>query len=201
MQMQMKQQTNRRSTSRMVALLAGVLITASSWADNVILKEHRVEWSGAMPVQTHTGSLQAISVDATVGSDGSFSGLRVELDMTSIRDEDLQKEGARKKLEKHLSSEDFFYVEKFPVASFEMKSFDGKSMAGTLTIRGVSKEIAIPADFKKTGDGTWTLAVDFSFNRQDFNVNYQNSGIFGTAKNKLIADNVGVKATFVFAAP
>lgn len=180
------------------SLFTGIMLGGAALAGPLTVKEHRIEWSGAMPVQAHNGTLTPKAVDLAVDAEGKIERLRVELDMTSIANEDIKKESSRKKLEAHLRSEDFFHVEKYPVATFEMKAYDGKTLSGLLTIRGVSKEIAVPATFKKGGDGHWTLETDFSFNRQEFNVNYQNRGLLGTAKNKLIADEVGVKVRLVF---
>ncbi|HMP00667.1 MAG TPA: YceI family protein [Kiritimatiellia bacterium] len=182
-----------------VSLLAGVILGGAALAGPLTLKEHRIAWSGAMPVQAHNGTLTPKAVDLAAGADGVIERLRVVLDMTSIANEDIKKEGSRKKLEAHLRSEDFFHVEKYPEATFEMKAYDGKMLSGVLTIRGISKDITVPATFNQGGDGHWTLETDFSFNRQEFNVNYQNRGLLGTAKNKLIADEVKVKVSLVFA--
>jgi len=79
-----------------------------------------------------------------------------------------------------------------------MNTFDGSTLSGDLTIRGVTRPVTMPASLTRTDSGGWRLATTFTFNRQDFNVNYQNSGLFGTAKNKLIADDVtvGIDLTF-----
>lgn len=50
--------------------------------------------------------------------------------------------------DEHLSKEDFFYVEKYPSICFKStsisKSETGYLAKGTLTMRGVSKEVSIP---------------------------------------------------------
>jgi hypothetical protein len=181
------------------SLFTGIMLGGAALAGPLTVKEHRIEWSGAMPIQAHNGRLAPKAVELATGAEGAIERLRVVLDMTSIANEDIKKQGSRKKLEAHLRSEDFFHVEKYPEATFEMKAFDGKTLSGVLTIRGISKDIAVPASFNKGGDGNWTLETDFSFNRQEFNVNYQNRGLLGTAKNKLIADEVEVKVRLVFA--
>lgn len=47
----------------------------------------------------------------------------------------------------HLRSADFFDAETYPELTFKSKSFDGETMVGDLTIKDVTKEIAIDVNF------------------------------------------------------
>ncbi|MGC1632468.1 MAG: YceI family protein [Gelidibacter sp.] len=47
----------------------------------------------------------------------------------------------------HLKSADFFDAEKYPKISFKSKSYDGDTMIGDLTIKNVTKEIALDVSF------------------------------------------------------
>lgn len=53
--------------------------------------------------------------------------------------------------DKHLRSDDFLSVDKFPEAKFISTSFDGKTLAGNLTLLGVTKPVSI--DVEKIGEG------------------------------------------------
>lgn len=123
---------------------------------------------------------------------------KIILDMENLSVTDIKKEKDRKKLEGHLKSGDFFHVTVHPTATFELKEHKDGNLTGTLTIRGVARDAVIPATLAKNDEGDWELTADFTFNRQDFDVNYQNSGFFGTAKDKLIRDNVDVAVKLVF---
>lgn len=63
------------------------------------------------------------------------------------------------KRDKHLRSEDFLEVAKFPSASFASKSYAGNADSGTLTgdltILGVTKEVSIPVTRIGQGDDPW----------------------------------------------
>lgn len=156
------------------------------------LVESTVTWEGSMPAKTHNGIIPVQSVEADITDDGTLSALEVVLDMTKLANADINKEKNRRKLEKHLKSEDFFYVEQHPEASFNLKKWADGRATGVLTIRGVEVERTIPLTLSNTAEGHWKLESEFSFNRQKFNVNYQNSGFFGTAKDKIIKDEVDV---------
>jgi polyisoprenoid-binding protein YceI len=74
--------------------------------------------------------------------------------MTSITNTDLKDEGYNQKLFGHLKSDDFFGVEKYPTATFEVtksaKFMNGKaSGTGKLTIKGKTEEITF--DVSKNG--------------------------------------------------
>ena len=62
--------------------------------------------------------------------------------------------------DKHLRSPDFLDVEKFPKATFVSKSVtaagDGKAkIVGDLTLRGVTKEVVIDAEYVGGGADPW----------------------------------------------
>lgn len=78
------------------------------------------------------------------------SSVNVEIDTRSVDTNHAERD-------KHLRSDDFLAVEKFPKATFKsskvMMKEDGKAeIIGTLTLHGVSKEIVIDAE--RVGGGT-----------------------------------------------
>ncbi len=78
----------------------------------------------------------------------------------------------------HLRSEDFFFAEKYPAITFASSRMVRKSEAefdvtGTLTIRGVSKEITLPVTYLGTAKDPWGNArvgfeTEITINRKDF---------------------------------
>ena len=165
--------------------LAGGTLNASDYE----LEDHRIAWSGSMPAATHTGLLSPQDLDIEITEDGKIQSLKVVLDMDSIDVTDL-KGGKRDKLMGHLRSEDFFFVEKHPTASFDLEQHADGKLHGTITIRGISKPMTLPVEVHGHPDRGYILTGRFTFDRQDFEVNYQNGGLFGVAKDKLIRDEV-----------
>ena len=96
------------------------------------------------------------------GFDGSFtydpkkpedSSVNVTIDMTSIDSNHAERD-------KHLRGSDFFAVEKYPEATFVSKSYqpngEGKGvLTGTLTLRGVSKDVDIAIEHIGGGPDPW----------------------------------------------
>ena len=84
--------------------------------------------------------------------------------------------------DKHLKGEDFFFVEKYPDITFKSKGIkktgkDTYDVAGTLTMRGVSKEVTLPVTFLGTVKDPWGnekagFATDLTLNRKDYGINW-----------------------------
>src|SRR6056300_1846929 len=84
---------------------------------------------------------------------GKLVGGTITIDMTSIHNEDIEDEGKRGYLEGHLKSQDFFFVDSFPTAVFEIVEVREEAtdvapfvVVGNLTIRGITNSIEFPAN-------------------------------------------------------
>lgn len=102
----------------------------------------------------------------------------------------------------HLKSDDFFGAEKYPELTFTSKSFDGEKMVGDLTIKGVTKEITLDAEYNGTAvDPYGQTKAGFEFegtvNRKDFGLTWsavtEAGSIVVSDKVKLIASLQFVK--------
>src|SRR5262245_38588982 len=79
-----------------------------------------LEWQAEKLTGKHNGDIQ-FSVGEIKNNHGAFTGF-VEVDMTSIKDKDIEAPEYRTKLENHLKSADFFDVAKYPTAKFVITS-------------------------------------------------------------------------------
>jgi polyisoprenoid-binding protein YceI len=89
---------------------------------------------------------------------------------------------ANENRDKDLRSADFFDVEKYPTITFKStritpKGKDAYDVTGTLTMRGVSKEITLPVSFlgfMKNQRGTETAGFEtaVTLNRKDFGITW-----------------------------
>jgi polyisoprenoid-binding protein YceI len=81
--------------------------------------------------------------------------------------------------DKHLKSADFFDAEKYPEITFKSKRIEKRGnqlvAIGTLTMRGVSKDIELPFEINKltTPRGTTVgVVAETKLNRQDYGINW-----------------------------
>jgi polyisoprenoid-binding protein YceI len=107
-------------------------------------------------------------------NDLAGSKIEVTVKAASIDTRNDQRDG-------HLKSPDFLDVEKFPTISFATKSIakegDKYNLTGDLTIKGVTKEITVPAEISGPvnspfGGTVLGIVSTFKINRQDYGVNF-----------------------------
>jgi polyisoprenoid-binding protein YceI len=101
--------------------------------------------------------------------------------------------------DKHLRSNDFFNSEKYPEITFEsskiQKTENGFLAYGSLTIRNVTKEIALPFIVKGPVNDKWGnirigVSATLSINRQDYDVKWNDTLDSG---GLVVSDDVEIK--------
>lgn len=179
-----------------VLVLAGTL-SVSAQKKEINLDKSVVEWTGKKIGGAHNGEVKIKS--AFIDFENSeIVGGKVVMDMTSITNADLEDEGYKQKLVGHLKSDDFFGVEKYPTATFEVTKSarfkNGKaSVTGKLTIKGKTEEITF--DVSKNGV---EYVAQVEVDRSKFNVRYGSNSFFDNLGDKAIDDifTLDIKLTF-----
>lgn len=169
-----------------VLFLAGTL-SVSAQKSEINTTKSVVEWTGKKIGGSHTGLINIQSGELEF-QDGDIMGGTIVMDMHSITNTDLTDAGYNQKLVGHLKSDDFFGVEKFPTASFEVtksgKFKDGKaSVTGNLTIKGKTTEIT----FEVSKEGDQYVAL-IEVDRSKFDVRYGSDSFFDNLGDKAIDD-------------
>lgn len=100
----------------------------------------------------------------------------------------------------HLKSADFFDSEKYPEISFKSKSYDGDTLIGDLTIKDVTKEVALDVDFNGIatdpyGQTKAGFEVRGTVNRKDFNLTWN---ALTEAGNIVVGDKVKLSLDLQF---
>lgn len=164
----------------LLSIFIGGLISAQT--KNVNTSD--IHWWGYKVAKTasssHNGTVKLKSGTVVMKGNNIVGGTFV-LDMTSLTSTDLSGE-TQAKFNGHLKTGDFFEVEKFPTATYTITSVTRNAdknypfkVNGNLTAKGVTKAVSFPA-LIGINKGLLSLKTDkFSFNRQDFGINYQSS--------------------------
>ncbi|PCJ66447.1 MAG: polyisoprenoid-binding protein [Bacteroidetes bacterium] len=161
--------------------------------------ESTVIWKGTKPAgDAHTGTVAiakgVISTEEGMVTAGNFVMNLADLKIT---DEGMDEE-TQGKLVGHLSTGDFFEVEKYPNASFEITSTTADSLTGNLTIKEVSKSITVPYFFQSEGE-TATATTSFSIDRTLWGITFNSGNFFQDLGDYMIDDaiqfDVTLKAT------
>ncbi len=144
----------------------------------------KIEWKGYKIFKSentgHFGTIKFESGDVTV-KDGKLESGKFVADMTSLTSEDLKNDAAQlEKLNGHLKSGDFFEVEKFPTASYEITrvtpSAEGDYntlLDGNLTVKGISKPVQFKANVS-VKEGEVSIATEpKDIQREEFGVKFK----------------------------
>lgn len=156
--------------------------------------ESSIAWQGFKPTGKHNGTINIAdgSFDVTDGkiASGSFT-----IDMNSIVDLDIPaEEKGNAKLVGHLKSADFFDVEKFPTATFEvtgLEESEGKTMlSGNLTLKEKTNNITFPVSVSNDGNTLMLTSETFTIDRSKWDVKYGSKSFFDNLGDKFINDDI-----------
>jgi polyisoprenoid-binding protein YceI len=149
-----------------------------------------IDFVGSKVTGRHNGGFKKFAGELRV-ENGKIAdtGNKVIIDTTSLfADND--------RLTGHLKSKDFFDVTQYPTATFQTTSIvpnaTNSTIAGDLTLHGVTKHISFPATIKVT-DNAVDIAAQFFLNRFDFEMKYP--GKADDLIRKEVVLKLNVKAT------
>lgn len=181
--------------------LAGALLSFGLVANGATYKldssKSKVMWSGSKVVGgAHDGTLDVAGGTITFEK-GAFKSASVDVDMKTIKNNDIKNPEFNKKLVDHLNSDDFFSVSKFPTSKFVMSKAqkvkgDTYRIWGKMTIKGITKDVDFVGKFNESGKslkGSGEIKLD----RTDFNVRYGSGKFFENLGDKMISDEIVLK--------
>ena len=165
-----------------------------------------LEWTGRNINNRHFGRIVISGGEVVIANGRPVSG-RFVLDMNSITNLDLQDEGWRGMLLRHLKSEDFFDVELYPTATFELQGTaviadatpgkPGMEITGLLTIKDATRLIRFPAVIAPQEDGSIKAQAAFDIDRTDWNVCYGSGKLYERLGMHLVNDLISIEMFIV----
>lgn len=165
-----------------------------------------LEWTGRNINNRHYGRIP-FSGGVIVVSSGELRSGEITLDMTGISNLDLQDESYRLMLEGHLKSEDFFAVDRFPVAKIDISGWQPITGAtpgspnymvqGKLTIKGITRQIDFPAVVAPQEDGSLKAQAALTIDRTDWNISYGSGKLFEKLGMHLVHDRIDIELFIV----
>jgi polyisoprenoid-binding protein YceI len=134
----------------------------------------------------------------SLGADFSKASVNVTIDAASVFTNEDNRDG-------HLKGADFFDVENHKTITFEGTSFtklddENYQLKGQLTIKGVSKEVALDVEFGGINKDPWGnekagFSLSGKINRKDFGLNWNAALETGGV---LVSDEVKISAEVQF---
>ena len=168
----------------------------------VDLEKSRLEWIGRNLNNRHYGRI-AIAGGELIVRNGVPANGRIVLNMSSITDLDLQDDSLCELLNRHLKSDDFFAVDRFPTAEFEMAGWEPLTKAtpgtpncmvtGSLTIKDIRRPVSFPAVIGSREDGSISAHASFDIDRTLWNVLYGSGRLFERLGMHLVHDLISLE--------
>lgn len=173
-----------------------------------------LKWEGYKPTGEHYGTVDITSGELMV-KEGNLVGGEFVIDLTSINVLDIEDPGMNARLTNHLKSADFFEVENYPEARFEITEVTPVTGApadpgmekgeiepthkvtGNLTVKGISKSIAFNANVDMTEGEFNALTNMFFLDRTEWDVKFKSKKIFANLKDDFINDEMGITIKLV----
>lgn len=169
------------------------------------LQRSVIRWKGTKfhGLGKHEGIVRLASGSVMVAGQAPVGGSFV-VDMRSIEVTDIPPSDPvpRRRLRNHLMHDDFFAVERYPTASFQIRSVapqqGGRYLVdGVLTLRGRARPVRFEAAVAPAANGVLHATARFRINRQHWGVAYRGSRL----TNDLVDDTIELTLDLVTTAP
>lgn len=143
----------------------------------------RLTWTGYAEAGSYAPSGSLRLRQGTFEYDGrSIRRGRCEVDMQALRHDNST-------LEKHLRGNDFFAVERFPTAVFELDKVERGQATGRLTLRGITKPLRFPLTVAAAANGELRLQGVATVDRTQFDVKFNSSSFFTNLGDQAIRND------------
>jgi polyisoprenoid-binding protein YceI len=156
---------------------------------------------------SHTGTLR-FTGGALRLREGQLEDAKFQIDMKSLACDDIKDAESNQMLVRHLSSDDFFDVAKYPMAEFQLTAAEplppgtagspNYEMSGRLTLKGVTDQVTFSAIVGQTEPVTIAAHGHLEFDRTRWDVQY-GSGKFIALLGKHLANDLVQLHLIIFA--
>ncbi len=156
-----------------------------------------VRWTGSNFVGKHTGFI-SIGNGIFVTNNNEVVDGHIDLDLNTIVCNNYKNDDWNKQLVDHLKSEDFFSVEQFPNAEFELTSIEkaekefAYTVSGQLTIKGTTNDISFPARINVSEDKMLILGKA-TIDRTRWGITFGSGKFYENLAGELINDEMEVR--------
>lgn len=171
----------------------------------ILPAESRIGWTGRNPNSTHFGTVNISSGGLHI-DDSAIQG-SLTVDMDSIENINLAGNELQPVLISHLKSDDFFLIDAFPAARFNIRGgrFNHEAyptqpnceLAGTLDLRGVQNDLTFNATIVKGMDDHLHLVAHFDLDRTLWDITYGSSRYYEHLGKHSVFDHISIELQIV----
>ncbi|GGF03612.1 YceI family protein [Flavobacterium limi] len=155
----------------------------------IVSSDSSVAWTGRKVTGAHNGTI-GIKEGNFILNEGKVKGGTIVIDTASIKILDITDPDTNTQFAGHLASDDFFSIEKFPTAAFDILSVKEVSdsifyLEGNLTIKDITHTTGFEAALENHGNAislTGKLVID----RTKYDIRFRSGNFFKDLGDTLI---------------
>jgi polyisoprenoid-binding protein YceI len=151
---------------------------------DIAVTSSNIDWTGRKVTGAHNGTI-AIKQGSLTVADGKLSGGQFVIDTTSIKILDITDPATNAQFAGHLASPDFFAIEQYPEARFEIASVNNNHIEGYLTIKGITGPVSFDASVQMAGDAL-TATGKIVIDRTKYGIKFRSGNFFKDLGDTLI---------------
>jgi polyisoprenoid-binding protein YceI/rhodanese-related sulfurtransferase len=169
------------------------------------IEQSAIGWTGRNPNTTHHGTVRLSGGEIFI-KNGLITG-NMTVDMTTIRNINLEGDPLQPVLIRHLMSDDFFFTEMFPEAVFTItaaRPIEGATQSepnfeveGALELMGIKKEMSFVANASREPGGEVKIESHFDVDRTQWGIIYGSARFFEKLGMHLVFDHISAQLHLV----
>jgi polyisoprenoid-binding protein YceI len=150
----------------------------------IAVAQSNIDWTGRKVTGAHWGTI-AVKQGSLSINDGKLTGGKFVIDTASIKILDITDPATNAQFYGHLASDDFFSIDQYPEANFEITSVNDNHVTGNLTIKGITHPISFDAAVQVNGD-TVTASGKIVVDRTKYGIKFRSGNFFTNLGDTLI---------------
>jgi polyisoprenoid-binding protein YceI len=171
----------------------------------IVSSNSNIDWTGKKVTGSHNGTI-GIKEGNFILNDGKIESGNVVIDTAAIKILDITDPDTNAQFWGHLASDDFFSIEKFPTATFELINVKPQSdgtfhLEGNLTIKNITHFTGFDATIK-SNENAFALAGKLVIDRTKYDIRFRSGNFFKDLGDTLIYNdfeldfNINAEAAF-----
>lgn len=158
----------------------------------IVSSNSNVEWTGRKVTGAHNGTI-GIKEGNFIFNDGKVKNGQIVIDTTSIKILDVTDPATNTQFAGHLASDDFFSIDKFPTATFDVISVKEIAdrtfyLEGDLTIKDITHTVGFEATVENNRN-VITLSGKLVIDRTKYDIRFRSGNFFKDLGDTLIYNN------------
>ncbi|SNR48318.1 YceI family protein [Flavobacterium sp. ov086] len=155
----------------------------------IVSSNSNVEWTGKKVTGAHNGTI-GIKEGNFILNGGKVKGGNIVINTSTIKILDITDPATNEQFAGHLASDDFFSIEKFPTATFDILSVkevssDTYYLEGNLTIKDISHVVGFEANVENI-ENAITLSGKLVIDRTKYDIRFRSGNFFKDLGDTLI---------------